>query len=87
MNDIPTQNLNQPLNNEKDKIEINLKEDNETEEYDLTSKEKDKKKSLDTTTGVVNENIPTPSKEIGSDENNVQRINESCNVYLINDNM
>ena len=79
MNDIPTQNLNQPLNNEKDKIEINLKEDNETEEYDITSK--------DTTTGVVNENIPTPSKEIGSDENNVQRINESCNVYLINDNM
>ena len=39
MNDIPTQNLNQPLNNEKDKNEINVKtsnkEDNETEKYDF----------------------------------------------------
>ena len=34
-----------------------------------TSKEKDNRKSLDITTGVVNENIPTPNKKIGSDEN------------------
>jgi len=100
MDDIPTQNRNQPLNKEKEKIEINVKtsnrfdalladlmEDNETEEYDLTSKEKDKRKAIVITTGLVNENIQTPNKEIGSDEKNVQRINESSNVDSINDSM